>query len=116
MNVNESVEAILEQMFLQARSQFGDAIQSYWFYDSDVCPGCGREIDTLKIKGRNALSINAFIYRERRVLIGYFLCSRCATEVFRAAKINPWQQTPLHATIEANLIKAYHLHLQSLDA
>ncbi|HIC88372.1 MAG TPA: hypothetical protein EYP04_03090 [Anaerolineae bacterium] len=115
MNTSENMEAVLEQLFLQARSRFGSATKSYWFHESDACPGCGHRIDALKIKGQDALSLNVFIYQEHHVLIGYLLCSRCAAKVFRAAERNPGQQTPLHATIETNLIKAYHRHLQSLD-
>lgn len=60
----------------------------------------------MKHQGQRALSLNAFIYRERGILIGYTLCSRCAKQVLQATK-----QTPLHTTIEANLIKAYLQHL-----
>ena len=116
MTTNEYANAALAQMLLQAQSQFGRAIKSYWFDESDTCPGCGRKIDAMKIEGQDALSLNAFIYREHHVLIGYFLCSRCATKIFNAAKRNPGQQTPLHAIIETNLIKAYLKHTHLLDA
>ncbi len=107
---------LLAQMFRQAKTQFGNAVKTHWFNDNDACPGCGREIDVVKVKGRDSLSLNAFIYRERGVLIGYLLCSRCAKKIFRAAKQNPYQQIALHATIEANLIKAYQKYLRSMDA
>lgn len=113
---DEYVNDLLAQMFQQAKAQFGNAIKSYWFNDSDACPGCGREIDALKIEGQEALSLNAFIYRERGLLIGYFLCSRCAEKIFQDAKRNPFTQTSLHAAIETNLIKAYQKYLCSLDA
>ena len=70
----------------------------------------------MKIKGKDALSLNVFIYRPRGVLIGYFLCQRCATHIFNEAQKNPYEQTPLHTDIEQNLIAAYHNHLASLDA
>jgi len=103
----EAADAMLAQLFLQARMQFGNAIKGYWFYGPDPCPGCGRTIDAIKLKGKDALSLNAFIYRERGILIGYVLCSRCAKQIFQADKVNPGKQLPLHKTIETNLIKAY---------
>lgn len=116
MNLDEYIEDMMAQLFLRARSQFGSAIKSFWFYDGDGCPGCGRKVDAIQIKGQNATSLNAFIYRERGVLIGYFLCSRCATEIFAAVKRRPGRETSRHATIETNLIKAYQEHLRSLAA
>lgn len=102
----------LELMFRQARAQFGDAIKGFWFYEPDPCPGCQREIDAMKLKGNNALSMNAFIYRQRGILIGYFLCGQCALKIFQGAEENPGVQSPLHKVIEANLVKAYLKHLQ----
>jgi len=103
-----AVEDVLNKLFLQAKTQFGNAIQSFWFYDGDLCPGCmQRSIKAIKFKGQDALSLNAFIYREGGVLIGYFLCEDCAKYIFRAARMNHYIQTPLHATIEKNLIAAY---------
>lgn len=112
----EYFDALLAQMFLQAEAQFGDAVKSYWFYDGDNCPSCGLPIDTLEIEGKEALSLNAFIYRERGVLIGYLLCGRCAEKIFRDAQINPYRETAIHAAIESNLIKGYKRYLRSMDA
>ncbi|MFN8491421.1 MAG: hypothetical protein U0350_27740 [Caldilineaceae bacterium] len=111
-DVAEAADAMLAQLFSQARRQFGNAIKGYWFYDPDPCPGCGRAIDAVKLKGKDGLSLNAFIYRERGILIGYLLCSRCAKQIFQASKVNPNKQIPLHTTIETNLIKAYLRQLQ----
>jgi hypothetical protein len=112
-----AADEILKKLYLQARAQFGDAIQYHWFYDGDLCPACaGRSIDVLKYEGQDALSVNAFIYRARGVLIGYFLCAACARQIFQSAKVNPYHQTPLHAEIERNLIAAYHNHLKHLNA
>jgi hypothetical protein len=112
-----AVEEIMETLFKQANAQFGPAVKSFWFYDGDLCPGClQRTIGTMKLKGKEALSINGFIYRPRGVLIGYFLCETCALHIFQEAEKHPYQQTPLHADIEHNLAAAYHKHLSRLDA
>jgi hypothetical protein len=81
-----------------------------------TCVQLARPIGVVKFRGKDALAINAFIYRERGVLIGYFLCEACAKTIFKEAQKNPFKQTPLHAEIEHNLIAAYHKHLASLDA
>ena len=110
-------DKILELMYMQGKAQFGDAVRSFWLYDGDVCPGClARPIDKIKFKGKDALSINGFMYRPRGVLIGYFLCDVCANYIFKEAQKNPYKQTPLHADIERNLAEAYHRHMASLDA
>lgn len=118
VNTSKSeADKILETMFAQAKAQFGDAMKSFWFYDGDVCPGClARPIDKMKFKGKDALSINGFMYRPRGVLIGYFLCDICANYIFKEAEKNPYKQTSLHTEIEQNLRDAYHRHLASLDA
>lgn len=103
---NREISDLLEQLFRQAQMQFGSAIKSRWFYDRDGCPGCGREISTMKWKKKNAISLNAFIYREHGVLIGYLLCGKCARQVIAAT-----QNLPLHADIEKNLKKAFLSHL-----
>lgn len=112
-----AADDLLNTLFTQAKAQFGDAVKSFWFYESDLCPGCmARPIGRIKFKGKDALAINAFIFRERGVLIGYFLCESCAKFIFKEAQKNPYKQTPLHADIERNLTTAYHKHLASLDA
>ncbi len=111
------IDELLGRLYAQAKAQFGDAIKSFWFHDGDMCPACAkRRIDVIKFKGQAALAINAFIYRERGVLIGYFLCGTCAKYIFNEAEKNPYRQTPLHANIEQNLTTAYLKHLASLDA
>ena len=107
----------LSTLFQQAKRQFGDSIKAFWFYDGDLCPAClARPIDETHYKGERALSINAFIYRPRGVLIGYFLCNTCANYIMNSAAKTPGKQTALHADIERNLAEAYHKHLASLDA
>ena len=113
-----AADSLLEAMFKQGKAQFGDAVKSFWFYDDEFCPGCNaRPIDTMKIKGKEAVAINGFMYRARGVLIGYFLCGECATYIHNEVKKNPFlRETPLHADIERNLIAGYHKHLNSLNA
>ncbi len=112
-----AADKLLNTLFTQAKAQFGDAVKSFWFYEGDLCPGCmARPSGVVKFKGENALAINAFIYRPRGVLIGYFLCETCANFIFEEARKNPYKQTPLHTDIERNLTTAYHKHLASLDA
>ncbi len=99
---------MLGKLFAQAKAQFGDAVKSFWFYDGDLCPACSqRPLEIIKFKGKDALSLNAFIYRQRGVLIGYFLCETCAKRILREAKIHPYTKTALHAEIEKNLINGY---------
>jgi hypothetical protein len=104
-------EEALAQMLAIAQARWGRWIRSYWFYDQDHCPGCEGRIDAMRIRGRQALSLNTFIYRRRGVLIGYFLCSRCAGAVFMAARKRPDTQTALHMAIEERLIQAYERHI-----
>ena len=58
------------------------------------------------MKGEETLSLNAFIFREHGVLIGYLLCAKCGRKVINAKKY-----LPLHAKIEETLKKAYLRHL-----
>jgi hypothetical protein len=112
-----AIDDLMEIMFRQGKAQFGDAIKSFWFYDDEFCPGCAlRPIGVVKFKGKDAVAINGFMYRERGVLIGYFLCETCASYIHSEAKKNPYKETPLHADIEHNLIAGYHKHLNSLNA
>ncbi len=112
-----AVDDIMNMLFTQAKAQSGDAVRSFWFHDDDLCPAClQRSIGVVKFEDQDALAINAFIYRERAVLIGYFLCETCATYIHKEAQKNPYKQTPLHTDIERNLADAYHKHLMSLNA
>ncbi|MFZ1700338.1 MAG: hypothetical protein WBO10_08235 [Pyrinomonadaceae bacterium] len=103
---DKEIKETLEMMFAQAQMRFGRAVKGHWFHDGDGCPGCGREIKAMKYKGKDALSLNAFIYREHGVLIGYLLCGKCGNKVIRATS-----QTPLHVEIEKNLKSAFVKHL-----
>ncbi len=107
---------MVTQMFTMARAQFGDAVKSQWLYDEGACPGCGREIDAVKWKGQDAVSLNAFIHRKPGVLIGYLLCGRCAEQVMRAGQSPLKLEIPLHFKIEQALIRAYERYIRSLAA
>jgi len=116
MDLDEQVEQSMAQFFLQSKAQFGSAVKSFWFYGSESCPGCRKKANLFKHKGKESISLNAFIYRKRGVLIGYILCGRCATAILRDANRNPGQETARHAAIELNLINAYLMYLSSLDS
>ena len=64
-------------------------------------------------EGKEALSINAFMYRERGVLIAYLLCGQCGGDIIAQSKNGP---TSMHESIEKNLINAYLRHMNSFDA
>lgn len=112
----ESVENALAELFRMSKARFGRAVKGYWLYTEETRPGCGREIDLIKIKGKEAISLNAFIHRKPGILIGYLLCKRYTRQIFQAAEKNPYQQIPLHSTIEKNLIAAYDRYRNSLPA
>ncbi len=102
---------MLEQLFRQAQMRFGNAVKSRWFYDGDACPGCGGKVKAMKFKGKDSLSLNAFIFREHGVLIGYLLCGKCAKFIFKESEKNPYSQTDVHDEIEKNLKQAFVKHL-----
>ncbi len=98
---------MMEMIFHKAQMQFGQAaIKGRWFHDGDGCPGCGGQINYFKLKKKNLLSINAFIFREHGVVIAYLLCGKCGQEVIKAKS-----DTPLHGEIEKNLKQAFLKHL-----
>ena len=101
MSKNE-ISGLLDQLYYQAKMQFGTAIKGRWFYDGDDCPGCGRKISTLKYKGKDAMSVNVYIYREHGILIAYLLCGKCGRKV-----INAKSNLPLHTEIEKTLKQAF---------
>lgn len=91
--------------------RFGSAVKSRWFYDGDNCPGCGRAVKAMKFKGKDALSLNAFIFREQSVLICYLLCGKCAKYIFKESEKDPYSQTDVHIEIEKNLKNSFLKHL-----
>ncbi|CAN5785195.1 hypothetical protein BH24ACI3_BH24ACI3_00510 [soil metagenome] len=105
------ITEVLDLLYRQAQIQFGDAVKSRWFYDGDGCPGCGRDISPMKYKKKKAMSLNAFMYREKGVLIGYLLCGKCASLIHDTAAADQYTDLPVHAEIEENLKKAFVKHL-----
>lgn len=98
---------VLEGLYHQSKMQFGDAIKGRWLYDGDGCPGCGKEITATKWKKKKAMSLNAFIYREHGVLIGYMLCGTCAHHIHSEGEKHSYTKLPIHEQIEKNLKAAF---------
>jgi hypothetical protein len=105
------IEDILDQLYRGAQMQTGGMLNGRWFHDGAGCPGCGSEVGVVKFKKKKALSINAFIYREHKVLIAYMLCSKCANHIIVESKKNPYGKLPIHDEIEKNLKAAFVKHL-----
>ncbi len=116
MNSDDVIESTMIKMFAQLHAQVGKALKGYWFHRSELCPSCGRKAGPMRYQGKDALSINAYIYRRRGILIGYLLCGRCANAVHQAAKQRPGVQTARHGDIETTLNNAYEAHLRQMDA
>ena len=46
-------------MLSQGKSQWGNAVKSFWFDDGELCPGCRvRPVGTVKAKGKEGLPID----------------------------------------------------------
>ena len=113
MNTLNPIEAAMEKMLALCQAQYGDAIKTYWFYSESVCPCCAkRQTAVFKHKNENAVSLNAFMYRERGVLIGYVLCGFCISELLKTSKK---RQAIMHENIEKNLIAAYQKHVSQMN-
>lgn len=104
-------EDLLEQLFRQAQIQLGATVKGRWLHDGEGCPGCGNEIGVTRYKKQDALSVNAFIFREHGVLIAYMLCGKCANHIIRESKKRPVGKLPIHDRIERNLKGAFVKHL-----
>jgi hypothetical protein len=109
--VSREIEEFVAEVEAMLRAHFGSAAQSYWVYADLLCPGCQtNEIDEFILRGERMASVNGFMYREKAVLIGYFLCGDCAKKIM-ALKV--YRKTPLHEAIESHLIQAYQRYLES---
>ena len=102
---------ILDQLYRQAQMQFGAAIKGKWLHDGDGCPGCGKDITATKWKKKKALSLNAFMYRDHGVMIGYLLCGTCAHQIHTEGQKGAYTRLPIHDEIEKNLKAAFVKHL-----
>ena len=60
----------------------------------------------MKFKGKRALSLNTFIFREHGVLIGYMLCGNCAKQLF-VKETEHIGHLPIHDAIEKTLKESY---------
>jgi len=111
MDQEENFKEVINEFFSAAKAQYGDAVEKFWFYEIDTCPCCSkRKIDHVSMGKELAMSLNAFMYRDMSVLIGYLLCSHCITDLLGASK----QQKIMYNRIEQNLKNAYHNYLKSL--
>ena len=99
---NNEIKEMMDMILTQAKMRFGAAIKGNWVYDGDDCPGCRKKVSAVKYKGKDAMSLNSFIYRDHGVLIIYLLCGKCGNKVIRATT-----DTPLHAEIEKTLKQAF---------
>ena len=113
MDTQEPFAAAVDKMLSLCKTQYGDAVKAFWFYEAETCPCCTkRQVGTVKYKHEDAVSLNAFMYREMGVLIGYLLCGVCVTDLLRTSKK---RQAIMHAHIEQSLIDGYHKHLTSAN-
>jgi hypothetical protein len=109
MDTLDPYATAIEKMISLCKAQHGESIKAYWFYKEDLCPCCAkREIDLFKFQHEDAFSLNAFMYNERSVLIGYALCRVCVMDLRQASKK---RVAVMHDQIEKHLIEAYHKHL-----
>ena len=107
---DDFIEGLIDMMAMH----FGNAVKGVWVYAEDICPGCHvNDISEFYVKGQRAVSINAFMYRAKGVMIAYLLCGDCAKQVTANTSL---KETPLHAEIEATLIQAYERYMASMDA
>lgn len=102
-DAKKCADEILDQLAAFGQARYGDAIKEYWFYREDLCPACKkRSSGAVRYKAHNAVSLNCFMYWDRGVLIGYFLCGPCARKVLRRSS-----EGEIHKRIERNLIAGY---------
>jgi hypothetical protein len=109
MDTLDPFAAAIDKMFALCKAQYGESIKAYWFYEQDLCPCCAkRPVGIFKFKHEDAISLNAFMYREMGVLIGYALCGACVADLRRTSMK---RQVMMHERIEKHLIEAYQKHV-----
>ena len=96
------------------KAQFGSAAKHYWVHAEMICPGCGKPIEEFMVNNKRSMSVNGFMYREKEVLIAYFLCGECAKEIL--AQSHKYEKTSRHLLIEQTLTEAYNRYLTTLNA
>jgi len=107
-------ELFIDEIMGIFKARFGNSAQGCWVYSDDLCPGCQvNNIGDFYIKGERQVSINAYMYRNRGILIAYLLCGHCAMQVIdNSSKENQ----SIHEKIEKTLGKAYERYLRSMNA
>lgn len=103
---NNEIVALFDDLYHRLKMQSGGVIRSRWFHTEADCPGCGKKLTNMKYEGKNAISLNTFIFREHGVLIGYLLCGKCAKQLFKKDE-DPLKHLPLHDAIEKTLKASY---------
>lgn len=105
-----AIAAGFEELVALMRVRYGHLFETYWLYEGEVCPCCGkRPVGVWHDQAGAGVSLNTFIYSERRVLIGYQTCRVCGVDLLQASE--KWKAV-LHEQIEACLIAAYDQWLE----
>lgn len=99
-NIKQAVDALLSN----AQEMYGDAWDNFWMCEEEICPCCKkRKVEAFKSGEEFLVSLNSYIYRDFRVLIGYLLCGQCIADLFKPGA----RQKIMYSRIEDNLKKAY---------
>lgn len=113
MEPDNQLIAAMYELLDKAREMFGDKVESFWFNDTENCPGCiKRKIQLIGgDKDSLLLSLNSFMYHDMNVMIIYLLCGRCLVNLTSS---QGKKQKELYKSLEDNLKKAYHDYLSSI--
>lgn len=113
MNHSDDYQDLINFYFYKTKELYGDAVDSFWMYEKEICPCCSkRKIDRFKLGDELLVSLNAYCYRDMRVLIGYLLCGTCITELVHEGK----QQKKLYQQLENKLKKEYLNDIKSTSS
>lgn len=107
MSNTKDLDELLDAMFRAAKMQYGPIVKGMWLHKEEECPGCMGKMTVTKFKGKKALSLNTFFYRDQGVIIAYMLCNKCANLAINYSKTIPQGTTPLHQEIEKNLKQTF---------
>jgi DNA-directed RNA polymerase subunit M/transcription elongation factor TFIIS len=62
---NNEITAALYELFSNAEKMYGDALENYWFYESEICPCCNKnKIDPKKIAFLRPDELNPAKYKQ----------------------------------------------------